>query len=294
MKNNFGSGDFRTARHKLPPEAFAVGPEEPDPSPQDLVGEEVWNSIISLPDDVSLRTSDNHGAEIKAMHELWASFIESLGNEQDIMWYAMLDVADELQASLYNCLCGYYRVAAACLRSVLELVTISAYFQLNLEPSEGQDREYLEWREGKRRVNFGEVCDHLQDQPRVRPIQEYISSKIGFSIFNQRSNDKRAGWARRLHSELSEFAHSRPSHSSARMWEGSNGPIYVPKSFGKVFTLYLDTIALGYVLIKLARPVFNLPSEIKYLFNSPRVLPSKVAVYAYEYLRKENKADDKT
>jgi len=272
--------DFRTLRVRLPPDAFLVGPEGPDPPPEDLIEENVWNSIVSLPDYVSLRTSDNHGTELRAMWELWGSWIESLGDEQDAMWYTMLDTADELQACIYNSLCGFYRVTASCLRSALELTTIGAYFQLSLGLS-----ELLEWKQGQAgKIKFGTACDHLHKHPRTQPLHDYISLKMGYSIFGQKAAGEPGGWARRLHSELSDFVHSLPTHSSGSMWEGSNGPIYVPRSFGKVYALYLDTMALGYVLVKLARPSFELPEAATYLFRSPQALPSNVAVYAYEFL----------
>jgi len=272
--------DFRVIRGRLPPDAFLLGPKEPDPPPQDLIQPRIWRSITSFPDHVSLRTSDDHGTELKAMWELWSSWIESLGEEQDAMWYTMLDTADELQACVHNSLCGFYRVAASCLRAALELTTIGAYFQLGL----GSNEEFSKWREGQLKVKFGTACDQLLGHSRIQPLRDYIKSKMDYSIFGQKARSKPGGWARKLYSELSDFAHSRPTHSSAIMWEGSNGPIYVPASFGKVYALYLDTVALGYVLVKLARPSFGLLEATRYLFRSPHVLPSKVAVYAYECL----------
>ena len=271
--------DFRLTRRRLPPEAFAVGPRGPDPPPRDLVEGETWGSIVVLPDDVSLRTSDNHGPELKAMDELWGSLIESTGVEKDAVWYTMLDAADELQACTFNSLCGYYRVASSCLRSAVELMTIGTMFQLYPSAS-----EFRRWTKGKFEVGFGMACDHLIGHPRVQVLEDYLRLKMHYSIFGQKSSMNREGWARKLYSELSNFAHSRPSHSSAMMWKGSNGSIYVPSSFGKVFALYLDTAALTYVLLKLARPAFKRPLAAKYIFHSPNALPSKVAVYAHGFL----------
>lgn len=56
--------DFRSKRQKLPPEAFAIGPET-EPEPSDLIDEETWTDLTHLPDDVSLRTSDHHGTLLK-------------------------------------------------------------------------------------------------------------------------------------------------------------------------------------------------------------------------------------
>ncbi|MFQ5886142.1 MAG: hypothetical protein ACE5II_02785 [Anaerolineae bacterium] len=278
MTEELSQGDFRTTRCRLPLEAF-LWAEGPDLPPSDLVEKQIWSSIISFPDDVSIRTSDHHGTELKAMHELWGGWIESFGEKQDAMWYVMLDTADELQACLFNSLCGFYRVAASCLRTALELTTIGTYFQLSLELS-----DLLKWKEGRYQVKFGMACDHLIAHRCTQPLGEYIKSKMNYSIFGQRSPGKPGGWARKLHSELSDFVHSLPTHSSGSMWEGSNGPIYVPPSFGKVYALYLDTVALAYALVKLARPSFKLPGVAKHLFHIKQVRPSKVAVYTYEFL----------
>ena len=271
--------DFRTLRGKLPADAFLLGPKEPDSLPQDLIDEKIWKSIISFPDDVSLRISDNHGTELKAMHELWASWIESIGEEKDAIWYVMLDVADELQACLFNSLNGFYRVAASCLRSALELTTTGTYFQLILAIS-----DLLKWKEGKNKsIHFGKACDYLHENPQTRTLNDFLKSKVGFSIFNQKSANKPEGWARKLHSELSNFVHSRSTHSLGMMWEGSNGPIYVPESFGKVYALCLDTMALAYVLLIMKLNLIRNSHLPTYLFQSPKVRPSQVAVYSYEF-----------
>jgi hypothetical protein len=273
--------DFRTTRAKLPPEAFGLGPEETDPPPQDLIDEKTWRSIISLPDDVSLRSSENHGTELRVMDELWASWIESVGQDQDAISYTMLDASDELQACLFNSLCGFYRAAASCLRNALELNTIGAYFQLLSKLS-----EFQEWMQGKLKqdISFGMACDCLLGHPTTKPLHDYLKSQMGYSIFGQKVSGDSGGWARRLYAELSDFAHSRPTHSSVIMWDGSNGPIYVPSSFGKVYSLYLDTVALGYIFVKLARPTFKLPQAARPLFQSSQVSPLKVAVYSYKFL----------
>jgi len=39
--------DFRSKRHKLPPDAFLVGPEK-EPDPTDLVDEETWHNLVWL------------------------------------------------------------------------------------------------------------------------------------------------------------------------------------------------------------------------------------------------------
>jgi len=271
--------DFRATRRKLPPDAFLLGPEGPDPPAEDLMDEQVWSSIMSLPDDVSLRTSDGHRSHLEAMHELWSSWIESVGDEQDSMYYVMADVSDEYQACLFNALCGFYRVAASCLRSALELTAVGTYFELVLGRA-----EVLEWKEGRLEVRFGTACDCLIRHAGTEALEGYLKSKTGLSVFRQRSAHTRAGWARDLFERLSRFAHSRPNHSAGTMWEGSNGPIYVPESFGKVYRLYLETVALDYALVKLARPTLPAPRAVEQLFPASQVGASEVGALTYQFL----------
>lgn len=277
--------DFRSYRRLLLPEAFAFA-EGHDLPPKDLIDENVWNSIMNLPDDVSLRTSANHGTELKFMHALWGSIIENIGTTEDVMWHSLLDVADELMACIVNSLLGFYAVAASCLRSALELAMHGTYYQrcktLN---------KYKLWRESRGDVNFGKACDALNSLSDVKALNAYIYSKMKDTIFeqkNSRYHNYPGGWARKLHLKLSNFAHSKPAYSHVDLWNGSSGPIYVPQSFGKISALYCDTLALIYVLIKIARPKFELPSETRFIFNFPNVKPSKIAVYTYQYLWKNS------
>lgn len=276
--------DFRSYRRLLPPEAFALA-EGSDLPPKDLIEESVWSSIMNLPDDVSLRTSANHGTELKFMHALWGSIIKNIGNTEDVMWYSLLDVADELMACIVNSLIGFYTVAASCLRSALELATHGTYYQRCKTLY-----DYKLWRKNQGDVNFGKACDALNGLSDVKALNEYLYSKIKDTIFERKSSryhNYSGGWIRKLHSELSNFAHSKPTYSHVDLWEGSNGPIYVPKSFGKISALYCDTLAMIYVLIKIAKSKFELPSETQFIFNFPNVKPSKIAVYTYQYLWKK-------
>jgi hypothetical protein len=282
------TSDFRATRRKLPPDAFAWGPDEPDPAPEDLIEEQVWSSIMSLPDDVSLRTSDHHGSQLKAMHGLWGSWIESVGEEQDSMYYVMSDAGDEYQACLFNALCGFYRVAASCLRSALELTCHGTYFQLR--SASGDTREVLTWKQrGKGSKSFKHLCEDIREQPQATLLEDHLcaqqyDSDRPWSVFGQKSPHRASSWAETLYGELSDFAHSRPNHSSAAKWDGSNGPIYVGHSFGTVYALYLDTMALCHVLVKLARPAFQLPRSTRRPFPGSQVLASKVATYSHDFL----------
>jgi hypothetical protein len=190
--------DFRSNRWKLPADAFALA-EGPDPEPTDLVREDVWSSIVSLPDHVAVWTSDHHGSELKAMNDIWGDWIVSTGTEQDPMQYVMLDSADELKAFVWNSLCGFYRVAAACLRNVLEMNAIGAYFQISEKLV-----EFDKWKEENYEVKYGNACDYLFKHPGMRGLENHIKSRMNYSVFGGRIIRNRS-WARELFDKLSSF-----------------------------------------------------------------------------------------
>jgi hypothetical protein len=51
--------DFRAVRIVLEDDDFALVPENPDHPPWDLIDRDTWNSIVTLPDDVGIRTSND-------------------------------------------------------------------------------------------------------------------------------------------------------------------------------------------------------------------------------------------
>lgn len=266
----------------MPPEAFALA-EGPD-LVTDLVDKDIWNSIMNLPDDVSLRTSDNHGTELNYMHKLWSSIINLTENEKDIIWYHLLDISDELMASIVNSLIGFYRTAASSLRNSLELAANGAYYQRckNLA-------EYEKWRKSQNDIRFGNACSQLNALDDVKEINDYLFSKMRDTLLEERNSRYHGypgGWTRKLYSNLSGFVHSRPDYSSGDMWQ-SNGPIYSGQAYGRISALYCDTLALIYVLIKLSRPKLELPAETKLIFKFPNVMPSKISIYTYRYLWKD-------
>jgi len=225
---------------------------------------------------------DNHGTQLKAMYELWVSWVYSFG-EDDVIHNFMIYSSDEFWAGIFNSLHGFYRVSGSCLRSALELIALGACFQLRLKPK----TELEEWKKGKY-ISFGGVKEKFRQSPYITPLENYLKKRINDSVFDKK------GWAKRLYYDrLSALTHSKPEYSSSSWWEGSNGPIYVPESFEKFLVLYFETVSLSYIFVKLARPDLKLPQTIKYIFARNiceeviGVYPTKVALYSYQFLWKE-------
>jgi hypothetical protein len=262
---------------KLPPEAFAIHPDGPEPPPRDMVEAEVWQTIMTLPDDVALRTSDSYGTEMKAMAELWGSLIDMCNETGDAWFRTCLYMADGLQSSNFNSVCGYYSVAASSLRGTMEALIVGAFFQL-IET----ERAAIEWHNGRYDLKFGFACDRLMKHPAIAEFEAELTRAIDYTIFQQKAANVSPGWARFLYSELSNFAHSRPTHSEGSMWQGSNGPVFVSNSFGRVVALYIDVCALLYVLAKICRPRMKLPNEARWLFELEHVRTSQIAREAFK------------
>lgn len=86
--------DFRAVRSKLESHEFAIS-EGQDAPPSDLVEQEVWDGILHLPEDVSIRISDNNGTRLKLLHSLWADWVTAVGDpgKPDEIYNCMLDAA---------------------------------------------------------------------------------------------------------------------------------------------------------------------------------------------------------
>lgn len=201
---------------------FAYAPKAASP-PSDKIDKATWNSIVMLPDDVAIRTSNYHGSTLRQLDDLWGAWVESFGEVHDCLFPAMLDAGDDFQSATYAALTGLYRLSVSALRSALELITIATWAQVNVK-----DAEYRAWRHGKSTLSFGKACDGL-----IAPnskLQEHLRVTVNDSLFDQKTPAAEGGFARRIFDGLSNFSHSRPGYSDGDMRQ-SNGPIYVKSVF---------------------------------------------------------------
>src|ERR1700761_4800947 len=117
--------DFRARRKVLARSDFGIAPGS-EPRPSDLIDKKVWQSLVILPEDVAIRTSNHQGTTLAQLDELSSAWVFStrMPPYRERMSPVMLDSNDEIQAALYNCLTGYYRFSVGGMRNVLELVAI--------------------------------------------------------------------------------------------------------------------------------------------------------------------------
>jgi hypothetical protein len=223
----------------------------------DPIDKKTWNSIVSLPDDVSVTTSKHYGSVLKKSWSAWDEWNCLAGSLQAIVQdpttspiaHVASLVNDELQASIYNALVGFYRLAFSSLRNVVEQMSVGLQLELA-----GDRNAFLRWLNGNRELKFSWAADGLARHTPVARLECYLMNCLGDSMFRQRSLKQSEGFARRLFKELSEFTHGGPAFTSADLWEGSNGPIFVAKAFEKWAGTFARTYALGVLEAKLAQP----------------------------------------
>jgi hypothetical protein len=241
--------DFRIIRKRLLPQDFAVGSNKPNESPTDLIDADTWRDIVSLPDDVSIRTSDHFGSVFNVFWERWADWVAIVLALQDAVKepkkspiaHVACNAIDEFQASIYNVLTGFYRLAFSALRNIVEQMTIGLHLSLSNDIN-----LFSNWLNGVDELKFGTVADNAQKHSVIINIEKALEDKINDSLFrqkNSKSQQDNGGFARRLFSELSSYTHGGPSFTNADIWQ-SNGPLFVPSAVEKWINVYSGFLLL--------------------------------------------------
>ncbi len=275
MVSKIPLSDFRAIRHKLDPDDFALS-DGPDPAPTDQIDEETWSGLTHLTDDVAIRTSDHNGHRLKLLHGLWDDWVTSIGDDPDRpdeLHVCMLDASDAFQCSNFLFLHGYYRAAISELRAALELVMIGAFG--NLKPT---DPKYEEWKRS--------------------------GSELGFTAFRRRMHGGLRGdqckwllsdgeFPDKTFRHICNFTHSRPDASDGTLWQ-SNGPVYAHEAVMLTFFTTLSVYSICYLLVRIARPSFALPSNSRILFEENWVPNREGIARAFKQLYKEHASVQKS
>lgn len=241
--------DFRGRRAYLADHLFARS-DGPSPPPTDLVPEDSWSSIMNLPTDVLLRTTDYQGGLVDAARVQLHAWVFALPvDEEEAVFVesASLDAYDEFQAALFIAMHGWYRQAASCLRTALEAMTAAASYGAS-----GDKAGFESWRKGERSSKFRTQLRSVRRREQRPGLYDYDTGALGT-----------------LYQDLSDFAHGRPGNSSGDLWE-SNGPIWVPEALARFTSLLFDTMASSYLLMRVAWPTFELPGDARILFDPRR------------------------
>lgn len=75
----------------------------------------------------------------------------SIDTDDEILNWTIPDVADDLSATIWNISSGFYKTGASCLRGVLEMGTVSLYFQIfeNEKTTPGYNETFSKWDGGE-------------------------------------------------------------------------------------------------------------------------------------------------
>lgn len=268
MTRKLDLNDFRAVRRVLEPDDFALTDGEPDPAPTDLISEDAWHGIMTLPDDVAIRTTSHQGSRIELLYALWSDWIEMLP-ANGILLDGMLDANDDLAAALFNLTHGYYKQAVASLRNFLEVMVFACDCHIS-----NNEAKWSAWTHGKE-LSFAETSKKLGRRPNIYATEEGAFIETGACIFpstiKQRQNKD---WLGNLYVRFCKFAHASGDGGNAHLWE-SNGPIYSAKGMRLSYLAYLEAFALVTIITKLAWPELTIGCDSDILFE-----PSSIAQYA--------------
>jgi hypothetical protein len=258
--------DFRAVHIVLEEDDYALSSGIPEPPPSDLIPEDTWRHLTILPDEVAVRTSNRHGTLIDILNQLAGTWSVCVGDSEhpDPVGFAMIEMINEPDASLYNMLVGFYRQAIDSLRIILDSVSIGAYCQLTARGNLIQN-----WLEGNEELKFNEIATGLHGAPEMRQLHDHLFGVVHFGFVEQahRAQAYPGGWLRQLYQKLSKYSHGRPLYNNTSLWQ-SNGPIYAVRAVAIVTGLFIETFVASYTIVKLCRPDFELPSEAREVFEA--------------------------
>ena len=278
MVIKLNSNDFRSQRFILEPSDFALGGDEPGQAPTDLMSENAWNRIMTLPGDVAIRTTSHQGERVELLYDLWSDWVHELPGD-GIFAHAMLDSADDFAASLFNLTHGFYKQALFSLRSALEVVTMACSCELL-----ANYKKWDEWLSGGD-LKFARECDNLQSFRLVDELDQAAFVAAGATLYASRDGVTKNSWARNLYRRLSQYAHARDATSNAQLWE-SNGPIYSAEGIRVSYHSFLETYTLCLLAAKLALLDLSMPEAAQVLFTPEsynQYLPSRFAAVCLFY-----------
>lgn len=262
------AADFRRARIKLRDKDFRVVTKARWRT--DHIDSETWRGIQSLPDDVSLRTSEFQGSALRQQHELWGAWVEGIGFEpdggicDDLFWTVAYEVEAEWQATTFAALHGYYRQAIETLRAALERVVIAARFQNDTEQA-----AFKNWLAGGELI-FQHLCDQLHKQyPVIPKLNAALQAQGCLSLVEPKTGSTTNDWLGANYAVLCRYAHVRHGYAHVDLWK-SNGPVYDKEAFLLVDSLFRETTGLCWLLAKLARPSMVLPETVSRMFRVGR------------------------
>jgi hypothetical protein len=242
MVKNVDLDDFRAIRRVLELDDFAVTDGKPTPPPTDLIDQEAWDHVMTLPGHVAITTTSYQGSKIALLHELSSEWIFSKPMK-GITGYAMSSIWDGFESSIFNTIHGYYKTALTILRVALETSVVAARCALA-----GDQARWDRWNAGAE-FKFGNVCDEILRLPDVKAREDEVVARVGVGMFEGCAPRNSDAWVRSLYGRLCRYSHARGDTTDASIWR-SNGPVYSADGLKLCYETFLEIYALVLILAK--------------------------------------------
>jgi len=240
-------GDFRIRRRYLHPSLFVLGPEgDTYPPPSDLIAEDEWDGMMILPTDVLLKSTSYEGALVGGLQTLQSNWIFSWPEPDSAPYMNEVTglAGEEFDALVFNAAHGWYRQAIGCLRNALEILIIGAGLAVT-----GNQSLFDQWRNLAHEIGFGQARAWLRDS---NLGQQVDADAAPGSVFG----DDPTSWTKARYKTLCAYAHSQSGYNNSDFWE-SNGPVFRPRALQVVDEEFRQTLALSYLLVRLAWPSYT-------------------------------------
>jgi hypothetical protein len=267
-------GAYRARRAYLADHCFLEAPGGGKP-PDDLLGEQEWGNLTTLATDVLLRTTDYLGSMVDDMLTqayVWLRSLPADPAAAPMIFDAYLDAHDEFKAAPFIAAHGWYRQATAALRNALEVMTHAVRFVVR-----DDTRGFEAWRSGTSdSIKFGNSVDLIGQIPAIAGIEQRLG---GAGLFGSRPD----GVLRSLYSDVCRYAHSRPGHTNADIWQ-SNGPVFIGRAFTQFWLDFCDVLLVCHILLKIGYPPLRKGTSLEAIAGNAGVswhgiAPAAVAAY---------------
>ncbi|HKB59869.1 MAG TPA: hypothetical protein VKC56_07450 [Gallionellaceae bacterium] len=262
MPHQLDLGDFRARRSVLDPADFALGSDAPEAAPTGLISEKVWREIMTLPDDVLIRTTGHDGRWIELLYRLRSNWLGCMP-KQGILFEAMLDVLEDLDAALFSLMHGYYRQSITACRDALELMTFACMCDLY-----GEAHRWTDWQAGKENFSFRDNCVRIARHETMRSLetiaQHTYGSEVSLLPADYEADAAQNAWITNLHGRLCEYAH--PRGTNGKLWS-SNGPVYSTEGMAVCCDAYLECFSALMLLARIAGEGLKIPDDAGFLYD---------------------------
>lgn len=257
--------DFRRCRSYLAPHVFASwridDPDELDEYalPTDLISEEDWGGVMTLPTDVVLKTTSYQGSWASRVHHLATDWLFTSPMDPvsaPFMHGPAHTAYEEFDAMVFNALHGYFRQALGCLRNAVETMTTAAAMAVT-----NNTTKFDAWQNGADEIPMRDARPLLRDSADGRQIDAAAAPS---SIFGNDSTH----WIKRRYAELCAYTHGAAGKNNVDFWQ-SNGPIFVPEALPIVEAELRETLALASLLLKIGWTGYAPTDGVRTLLSGP-------------------------